>query len=163
MEQIVTTFGINSKLLVIQVINFGILLFLLHRFLYRPLLKLMNERQEKIEQGLSDAKNASAELADASAKHAEMVAQAKDEAREIVDKAIAASEKMKDGILREAEEKSREILSAAEKQAQEETRRVVEEAKKEVGAFAILAVEKILHEKVGEQEERHHIKKAIHE
>ena len=52
MDEIIRVFGINWKLLAIQAVNFGLLLILLHRFLYKPLLKVIEERQMHIKKEL---------------------------------------------------------------------------------------------------------------
>ena len=55
MEEIIKTFHIDWKLLIAQAVNFAIVVFALYKFAYKPLLKTMNERTAKIEQGLKDA------------------------------------------------------------------------------------------------------------
>jgi len=58
MSALFTQLGINWKLLLAQGINFGLLLVVLAKFVYRPLLKLMKEQREKIEFGLKGAEEA---------------------------------------------------------------------------------------------------------
>lgn len=161
MDQIVETFGINWKLLIIQAVNFGVLLFLLHRFLYKPLLKLLDERREKIEKGVEDAKQAALTLSEADTKKEEMLREMKHEAKEIIEKAVLGGEKMKEGIVGEASEKAREIISHAERSAREEKEKVVVEAKKELGGTVIAAVEKILREKMTPEIEKDFIAKSL--
>jgi len=160
MEQIVETFGINWKLLVIQAVNFAVLLFLLHRFLYKPLLKLLDERRGKLEKGMEDAKQAGIALTEANSKKEEILSQTKREAKEIIEKAVAGGEKMKEGIVSEASEEARGIISHAEKSAKEEKERIVAAAKKDLGGAVVLAVEKILREKVNPEMERELIAKS---
>ncbi|HMA79010.1 MAG TPA: hypothetical protein VKP88_07860, partial [Candidatus Paceibacterota bacterium] len=65
MEQLIQAFGIDTRLIVVQIINFGLLLALLSYFLYRPILNLLEEREAKITQGIKDAEAAAAAKADA--------------------------------------------------------------------------------------------------
>jgi len=54
-ESLLGTFGINWKLLIAQLINFSVVLFVMWKWVYTPLLKLIEDRQKKIEQGIRDA------------------------------------------------------------------------------------------------------------
>lgn len=159
MDQIVTTFGINAKLLVIQIVNFGVLLYLLHRFLYRPVIRTMNERQTKIEKGMDDAKRAAEELTEASAKRAELLAKTKEETKALFDNALLSAEKIKDSIQKEAKEKAKEIVADAIAQSKEEKNKMMAEVKDEVLALAAEITEKILGEQVTELRDKKYIER----
>ena len=58
MEQLIQAFGIDARLILIQVVNFGLLMAALTYLLYKPVLKMLHDRQEKIAQGLKDAEEA---------------------------------------------------------------------------------------------------------
>jgi F0F1-type ATP synthase membrane subunit b/b' len=60
MEEIIHAFGIDQRLIIIQIVNFAILAGALGYFLYTPVLRLLREREEKIAQGLKDAEEDSA-------------------------------------------------------------------------------------------------------
>jgi len=62
MNQLLTTFGIDWKLLLAQMVNFAILLYVLKRFAYTPLLKMLQDRQNIVRKGLEDAQNAEKNL-----------------------------------------------------------------------------------------------------
>lgn len=62
MEELIKSFGINWKLLTAQVVNFAILFWLLKRFAYSPLLGVLKQRESKIREGLSMAKEAEEKL-----------------------------------------------------------------------------------------------------
>jgi F-type H+-transporting ATPase subunit b len=160
MDQVVQTFGINAKLILIQIVNFGVLLFLLRRFLYRPVIRIMNERQEKIEKGLEDAKSAAGELSEASAKREEILIQTKKESKEMLDNALLSAGKIKDSIQKEAEEKAKEILRYAAEQAGEEKKKMMADVKEEVFALAVEITEKILGEQVIELRDKKYIERA---
>lgn len=159
MDQVIQTFGINTKLILIQIVNFGILLFLLHRFLYRPVIRIMNERQARIEKGMDDAKRAVAELAEASIKREEILVKTKEESKVILDSALLSAGKIKDSIQKEAEEKAKEIVRSAVEQAQEEKKKMMAEVKNEVLALAVEVTEKILGEQVTELRDKKYIER----
>jgi F0F1-type ATP synthase, subunit b len=62
------TFGFQKQLFISQVISFCIVAFLLHRFAYKPILKVLEERRIKIAEGLANAEKIKQELANAQAK-----------------------------------------------------------------------------------------------
>jgi len=62
MEEIAKVFGLDWKLLIIQAVNFGVLLLVLWYFLYKPVLKMLDERRGKIQKGVEDAENAEIRL-----------------------------------------------------------------------------------------------------
>ncbi len=144
MDQIITVFGIDWKLLLIQAVNFGVVLFVLERFLYRPVIKMIDERKEKIEQGVKNAEAASFELQKAETKAHELISKAEMEARETLISGKRMAEEKAEKIKTEAEEKNRIILEATLKEGEEMKRRAIEESKVEVSRLGILAAEKIL-------------------
>src|SRR6266404_5650747 len=76
-------FGFNTSLFVSQVISFCIVAFLLHRFAYKPILKVLEERRHRIEEGLANAEKINAELAKTEAAAAESAREKANLKREI--------------------------------------------------------------------------------
>ena len=62
MSEIIGVFGINGKLLVIQVFNFGILVLILWHFLYKPVVAMLEKREKVIAGGVRDAETAKKNL-----------------------------------------------------------------------------------------------------
>jgi len=78
------TFGVNWKQLLAHLFNFAILMFVLNRWVYKPLLKVIDERKQKIERGVADAVDAEKRLAEAKNKETELIMHARHEAKDIV-------------------------------------------------------------------------------
>jgi F-type H+-transporting ATPase subunit b len=144
MQELISTFGINWKLLLAQGFNFAVLLVVLWKFLYQPVLKMIDERRAVIAKGVSDAEAAAQKLASADG-----------EGHEIVTKASQAAESMFATARTRAEEKGAAIIAEAQRRAdagiQEARMRAFAEAKeirsageKEIARAAVLAAEKIL-------------------
>ena len=106
--QLLNDFGIDPVLFVAQVINFLLIMYILKRFAYKPVLALLKKRELQIKQGIKDAENARLLLEQTQAKE-----------KEILEKAGTQTKKML-----EAAAKEREILA---KKAQEETKKRVDE------------------------------------
>lgn len=147
MEGLVTAFGLDWRLLVIQGVNFAVLLAALSYFLYRPVMNLIDERREKIAEGVRAAEEASRKLADAKKESDEMVGGAAREAEQLVAVARTRADEKGTEILRAAEERAQSVLKDAQARAEEAKRLALQESSKEIARAAVLAAEKILREK----------------
>ncbi|MAZ30287.1 ATP synthase F0 subunit B [bacterium] len=144
MDQLIQAFGIDVKLITVQVINFGILLAALTYFLYKPVLNLLNEREETIAQGIKDAEAAAAAKADAESEKQTILQAAHHEAGEVTARAKAAATEQSDKIVAEAQVKASRVLADAEAAGEERKRVLEQESEAEVAKLAMLAAEKIL-------------------
>src|SRR5262245_45551851 len=78
-------FGFQTQLFVSQIVSFCIVAFLLHRFAYKPILKVLEERRQKISEGLANAEKIKQELANAQVKAQEVITQASTQANKIIE------------------------------------------------------------------------------
>jgi len=144
MEQIISVFGIDWRLLLIQAVNFGIVLFVLHRFFYKPVLKMIDERKVKIEQGVKDAEEAGQKLGRATEDAHSIVLKAEREASETLISGKRAAEDKAAAISEEAEKKVARVLAETQKEADELKRKALDDSREEIARLGILAAEKIL-------------------
>ena len=147
MDALFAAFGINWKLLLIQVVNFGLLLSLLSYFLYKPVLRIIDERRRSIEEGVRKAQAADAELADAKKEREDIVATAAKEAESLVASARTRADEKAGEIVRTAESRADSVMKDAEARAEEAKRQAIKASEKEIARAAVLAAEKILREK----------------
>ena len=144
MQEMIATFGIDWRLIVIQIFNFALLLALLWYFLYKPVLAMLDARKEKIEQGVRDAEAAGERLAHAEEEKASILKTAHGSAEEVLARAKDAATEKSAAVLSEASEKSERILAEAALKAREIEERARKESEDEIAKMAILAAEKIL-------------------
>lgn len=161
MDALIGTFHIDYKILIAQIVNFGIVLFVLYKFAYHPLLKVMNDRTSKIEKGLKDAEEAGKKLQQTEEKEKEVLADAKREAQSIIESAEKTAIKNKEELLEEAKKKSEEIVSNTQKQLEEEKRKMIQEIKSEVADLVVAATGKVIDEKMDNKKDKEIIEKAI--
>lgn len=147
MSDLITAFGINWKLLVIQAINFGLLLFILRRYLYKPVLAMLEERRIVVEKGVEDAHAAKEALENAEQEKTEVISRAVLEANALVNESKKHGAEEEQKIIRTAEDKSFQLVAAAEKRAEEEKARIIREAEKEIARMVVLGMEKALRSK----------------
>ncbi len=146
MEQLLDAFGIDWKLLLAQLVNFGVLFVALTWFLYKPVMKTLDERKAKIAKGVEDAEIASEKALTADADAAKVVKGAENEAEGIVSSArdLAGTEKAR--IVKEAEARAAQVAADAEARATETAAKALRESEREIARIAVLAAEKVLRE-----------------
>lgn len=113
MSELFHQLGVNWRLLFSQGVNFLILFVALTFFVYKPLLKIIEERRKKIQTGLSDAEEAGRKLKNLGNLESERVAKAEKEALVIIKKAEDSARTSAKSILLSAEEKSTSVLKEA--------------------------------------------------
>jgi F-type H+-transporting ATPase subunit b len=144
MDQIIETFGIDWKILAMQVVNFGILLSVLWYILYRPITNLIESRRAQIIEGVANAERAETALRDSDAKKTDILAKASLEAEAIMTQARESAKKKEATILKEAEEKYQRALVEATLKGEEIERVALEKSKDEIARLIVLGVEKTL-------------------
>jgi F-type H+-transporting ATPase subunit b len=154
--------GINWKLLVAQIVNFLILLFVLYRFAYKPVLKLLNDRTKKIEKGLKDTELAHRKLQEITQKEKEMLSKARIEAQEILKKTEDMAKKSKDEMAQEAKAQAEKIIADAKSNIESEKTKMLREVKAEVAELVVMATEKVIGEKIDEKKDKELIDKLVH-
>ncbi len=147
MEEFAKTFGLDIKLVIVQIINFVVLLGLLSYFLYKPLLRVLAEREEKIKQGVADAEAAGKRLAEADEEKKGIVSSAHKEAEEVTARAKEHAVETEKALVTAAEEKAAVIVRQAEQKGEDIKTQVHKESEAEIAKLAVLAAEKVLREK----------------
>ncbi len=147
MDQLIHAFGIDAKLITIQIINFAILASLLTYFLYKPILKILAEREENIKQGIKDAEDAALAKASAVAEKQALLATAQTEAQAIDARATAFAKEKEADIVAQANDKASDIVRDAQAKSELLKSQALKESEAEIAKLAILAAQKVLLEK----------------
>ena len=161
MEELIKTFHIEINLLIAQFVNFAIVLLILYKFAYKPILKALNKRTEKIEKGLKDSEEASKKLKEMEEKEKDVLKKAKTQAREIIKNSEDAAVKNAAIITDQTEIQAKKMLADAKKQIEQEKEKIITEAKSEIAGLVMAATEKIIGEKMNSEKDEELIKKAI--
>lgn len=147
MHELFEAFGIDWRLLIAQAVNFGIVLVALTYFLYKPVMKTLDERRKVVSKGVEDAQEAARTLAEAGGEASKRVKAADTEAEEILKSARASANAAKSELLAEAEARAASLEKDAEARAKEAAAKTLRESEKEIARLAVLAAEKVLREK----------------
>jgi F-type H+-transporting ATPase subunit b len=136
--------GINPIFLLSQIVNFAILAFLLRRFAYTPILNALDQRRERIEKGLEDARLAEEARANAESERQQILDQARAEAQGIVAEANQRGEAQAAKIVEEAQTRAQGILEEARAEAQAERNRMLGEMRGQISALSIAAANQLI-------------------
>lgn len=150
-----------DKSLIIQAVNFVILLFLLHRLLYKPLLAKMDERSSAIKKSLDEAQAARAEAARAQEENAARLKAAYAEAESIRQQAVKEAAEEQRRLIEAARVESQRMIESAKAQLDADVRRAREELRREVSDLAIDIAEKLIRQSLRDEDHRRIVDDAI--
>ncbi len=143
--------GINLGYLITQILGITALLLILTAFVYKPMLRVLDERKARIAKGLEDARQASIarENADVDAKR--ILDEARVEASNIRREAVVAAEGAAKDVEAKAREDAKAILATAQTEATEERNRILSDLRGQVAAISIAAANKLVGESLDEK------------
>jgi len=142
--QTAKAFGVDWPHFIAQVISFAIVAFLLHRFAYKPILNVLEERRQKIAEGLANAEKSKAELAKAEQTRQEIINQANQQATKLIEEARAAAARVQEQETQKAIAQAKDIVEKARQAADAEHARMLAELRREVGRLVVNTTGKVI-------------------
>jgi len=136
-EQIAETFGVDWPHLIAQMISFSILCLLLHRFAYKPVLKMLESRRQVITQSFANADKVKAELARTETQRQEVMVQANAQATQFIEEARVAADRLLKKETQKAAAAAEEIIVKARQAMAQDHARMLAELKREVGRLVV--------------------------
>lgn len=127
--------GIDGKLLTFQIINFLVLVFVLNKFLYKPVLKIIKDRQSEINSGLKLKEDMEKKEEGLRKERQEILSGAREEAQEILEQKRKEADKVKEKIIAEARIEKEEIVTSGKREV--EANRIEMEKKMQVDVIEI--------------------------
>jgi F-type H+-transporting ATPase subunit b len=150
-----------DKSLIVQIVNFVLLLLLLRKFLYAPFVAKMEERTQAIKVSLEEAQAARAQAAKQQEENAERLRAAHAEAEAIRARALkdAAEEQRK--LVEAARVESQRLVESAKAQLDAETRKAREDLRREVSDLAVAVAEKLVRKSLRDDDHRRILADAV--
>lgn len=145
---------LDPGLFIWTILTFLLLLTVLAKFAWKPLLKMLKDREEMIRNSLYDAEKAQAELARLNFEGEEIINKARSEAQEILSQGKASAAKMKEDTLNDAKEKAKLITEDAQKQIQVEKEKAIAEIKGEVVNLSLSVAEKLIKKNLSREDNK---------
>jgi F-type H+-transporting ATPase subunit b len=149
---LVGQFGINGKIILAQLVNFGVVAFLLWRFAFKPVLATMDERQHTIAEGLRFAEQAKTDLQEAEKRQAEILREANSKAQEILHEAREASRAFEERMKNETTAQIQEMRRRAEDANELERQKMLSEVRGEVARLVVLTSAQVLQRELGAED-----------
>lgn len=144
MEGIINSFGIDWKIVGAAAINFLFVLWVIHYFLNKKVFSVLEERKDKIKEGIDRFEKSGEHLENAKKESSEIIKKANILSDEKIQKAKELAEEKKDEILNKAKELSEKEKKLILEKAEEEKNKIIASAKNDIAELAILQAEKVL-------------------
>ena len=152
---------VTPGLYIWTIITFLLLFYVLARFAWKPLLKMLEERENLIKSSLDDAEKARQELEKINSESEVIISQARSEAQSILSDGKAAAEKIKDDTIAKAKDEASKIREDAKHQIQVEKDKAITDIKKEVVDLSISVAEKLINKNISEQDNSSLIEESL--
>ena len=146
--------GINIGYLIMQILGIIVLMSILIHFAYNPILRVLEERKERIAKGLEDARQAAIARDNADAEAKKIMEAARAEAAKLRQDAAEQAEVSAKNIIAEANEEAKKIIAEAREEAEEERNNVLGGLRSQVAAISIAAANKIIKDSLDEKRQR---------
>jgi F-type H+-transporting ATPase subunit b len=156
-------FEISPGLFIWSVFTFLVLVGVLYKYAFNPLMRLQQQRQGEIHQAIHDAEKLRDEAQDLLADYKHQLAEARREAEMIVDRARKAGESTKAEVLEDARVQAEATLAKARQQIERDTSQALQKIREEVADLTVAATEKVARTSLSGEDQLRLIQEAISE
>ncbi|MDC3246038.1 F0F1 ATP synthase subunit B [Flavobacteriaceae bacterium] len=159
MEKLISEFSIG--LFFWQTIIFILLIFLLKKYAWKPILDAVNEREEGIKNALLSAEKAKEEMASLQSDNEETLKKARVERDSLLKEAREIKQQLIDDAKNEAQSEAKKIISQAQETIQNEKKAAISDLKNQVATLSIDIAEKVLKEKLADDKTQMNLVKDL--
>ena len=142
--KIADKFGVSLSTLIPQMVNFCLVAMALYYFAVKPVTKALDERQQKIVDGLQYAEEMKVQLAEAERERAAKISEAAEEAQRILTEAREQSKEMIEKKTQEAAAQAEAIIRKASEATEQERQKMLSDVRKEVARLVVITSSKVL-------------------
>ena len=143
--------GISLGFLISQIINFGLLMALLYLVLYKPMLRMLAQRRERVASSMADVDAARESAAKAQQEYDRQVAEAQRKAQEVITQAAQAGEQVGNDIKAEALQEAEAIRLKSREESAQEKAQLLADVQSQIATLSMTATERILGKAVDEK------------
>jgi F-type H+-transporting ATPase subunit b len=152
---------VTPGLMIWTIVCFLITLFVLRRYAFGPIQKVIDQRRERIRQSLDEADHARSEARKLLEEHRKLIAQARGEAEEILAETRRVAEVNQRRMREETEADRQRRIEETRRQVESETRRALEQIRAEVADLSLIAAEKVTRQSFADEDHRRLIEDAV--
>ena len=153
--------ALTPGLYIWTIITFLLLFYILAKFAWKPLLKMLEERESLIKNSLDDAEKARQELEKLNSESEAIISKARSDAQSILSDGKAAAEKIKEDTISKAKDEADKIREDVQHQIQVEKDKAITDIKKEVVDLSISVAEKLINKNISEQDNSSLIEESL--
>jgi F-type H+-transporting ATPase subunit b len=153
--------GINVPVLIANIVTFLALLIILRVFAWGPIMKILDERREKIAESLSAAEQAKVQAAESERQVQEQVETARREAQQLIAQAQEISTRIQTDARTQAQADAEATLARARNEIQQERDQAIADLRKEFADMTISAAEKVINQSLDRNAHRRLIEEAL--
>ena len=139
---------------ILTILNLFIQMFLMKKFLFKPIRRVLEERQKRADQNIRAAEQEKAEAEAVKAEYTKNMAQAREEAAGILERAKQDASQQADELLQSARSEAQALKAKAENDIRQEKKRVLNEAKDEIGGLAMDIAGRVVEREIHEADHR---------
>ncbi|MEO8205190.1 MAG: F0F1 ATP synthase subunit B [Chthoniobacterales bacterium] len=136
--------GINWEELIAQVVVFGLVYFILNKFAFGPIIKMLEDRRQRIEEGQVNAEKIKKQLAESELRYQEVLRKANSEAQKLLEDAREITESQTQKQLQQAIKDAEAIIVKANQSIEQERNKMVDEVKKEMVGLVVDTTAKVV-------------------
>jgi len=155
--------GVNLPLLVVFIVNFIVLFVLLRLFLYKPVLKMLDERAKRTKDAMELAEVTKKEFEQAKVEVQKQIEKGRQEAQAIIAQAVQVGERLKEESRQEAIKQAQTIIDRTRAELGAERDKIVWDLRREFVDISILAAEKVIKETLDKEKHRKLIDETLQE
>lgn len=153
--------GINAPLLSFQIVNFLILLVVLKKLLYKPVLEAIEKRKKEAEEGIALKEKLERKKEEIEKEHQFIIQEAREEAQLLIEQKKKEAQKIKNKILEQAQSQKKEILASGKKESKQLKIKMQKSVEREALDAAAEIAEKILHDVLDDKKHHELINKQL--
>lgn len=157
----ISALGLNLPGLVAQLVNFTILLVVLRLFLWKPILKVLDERKTRIEQGLQRSEEAATQAAASEEEAKRIIDEARAEARDASSRAQESAARLREELEEQARREADQIVTRAREEISLEREQAVQQLRSEFADLTIRAAERVVGQSIDRDAHQRLIDEAL--
>ena len=154
---------VTPGLMIWTIVAFLITLFVLSKYAYAPVQKMIDERRERIRSAIDEADRAREEARNLLEEHKALIGQARSEAEEILAEARRIGEAQRERVREEADADRQRRLEETQRQIEQATHQAIGQIREEVGRLSVIAAEKITRKTLSDADQSRLIDEALAE
>jgi len=155
--------GINLPQLLAQLVNFGLLFGLLYLVAYKPIMRMLDERSNRIKESMEQTEQIKKQAADAEAEFRKQIAAASKQGQELIERAGKTAEEMKQRARDDAQSEAEQMLARARAEIRHERDEIVDELRTEFVDITVMAAGRVIERSLDEKAHRELIDRVLEE